>query len=97
MHIATPSGGWADLDLHPAAGVTFSDGSPLTGAEVAASLEKARTSALYAARFAEIGAITAGEGTVTVALTRANGGLPALLDIPIVKETGGIPLVRATS
>ncbi len=73
-------------------GVTFSDSSPLTGAEVAASLEKARTSALYAARFAEIGAITAGEGTVTVALTRANGGLPALLDIPIVKETGGIPL-----
>lgn len=73
-------------------GVTFSDGSPLTGAEAAASLEKARTSALYSARFAEIGAITAGEGTVTVTLTRANGGLPALLDIPIVKETGGVPL-----
>ena len=73
-------------------GVTFSDGSPLTPAEVVSSLEAARTSTLYSARFADIGAITAGEGTVSIALTRANGALPALLDIPIVKETGGEPL-----
>ncbi len=73
-------------------GVTFSDGSPLTAAEVVSSLESARTSALYSARFADVGAITAGTGTVTVNLTRANGALPALLDIPIVKETGGTPL-----
>ena len=73
-------------------GVTFSDGSPLTSAEVVSSLETARTSALYSARFTDIGAITAGEGTVTMTLTRANGSLPALLDIPIVKETGGTPL-----
>ena len=70
-------------------GVTFSDGSALTSAEVVSSLESARTSALYSARFTDIGTITAGEGTVTVVLTRANGNLPALLDIPIVKETGG--------
>lgn len=74
------------------AGVTFSDGSPLTAAEVVSSLESARTSALYSARFVNIGAITAGEGAVTVVLTQANGALPALLDIPIVKETGGVPL-----
>ena len=73
-------------------GVTFSDGSPLTASEVVSSLESARASTLYSARFADIGAITAGEGTVTVALTRANAALPALLDIPIVKETGEVPL-----
>lgn len=73
-------------------GVTFSDGSSLTSAEVVSSLESARTSTLYSARFADIGAITAGQGTVTVALSRANASLPALLDIPIVKETGGTPL-----
>ena len=73
-------------------GVTFSDGSPLTSAEVKASLDLARTSALYSARFTDITGVTAGEGTVTVTLSRANGNLPALLDIPIVKETGGTPL-----
>ncbi len=32
--------------------------------------------------------IAAANGMVTVTLSRANGALPALLDIPIVKETG---------
>ena len=73
-------------------GVTFSDGSPLTAAEVKASLDLARTSAAYSARLGDITNVTAGEGTVTVTLSRANGNLPALLDIPIVKETGGVPL-----
>lgn len=73
-------------------GVTFSDGSPLTSAEVKASLDLARTSSLYATRFRDITGVTAGEGTVTVTLSQANGNLPALLDIPIVKETGGVPL-----
>ena len=36
--------------------------------------------------------IAAANGMVTVTLSRANGALPALLDIPIVKETGGVPL-----
>ena len=74
-------------------GVTFSDGSPLTTAEVLSSLELARTSTLYSARFTDVTEITAGEGTVTITLSRANGVLPSLLDIPIVKETeGGVPL-----
>lgn len=72
--------------------VTFSDGNPLTSAEAAASLELARTSALYASRFADVTGVTAGEGTVTVTLSRPNGALPALLDVPIVKETEGAPL-----
>lgn len=73
-------------------GVTFSDGSPLTSAEVKASLDLAQTSTLYASRLSDITAVTAEEGAVTVTLSRANGDLPALLDIPIVKETGGVPL-----
>ena len=73
-------------------GVTFSDGSPLTSAEVKSSLELARTSSLYTSRLSDVTGVTAGEGTVTVTLSRANGNLPALLDIPIVKETGGVPL-----
>ena len=74
-------------------GVTFSDGSALTAADVVSSLEAARTSALYSARFADIGAVSAtADGGVTVTLTRANGNLPALLDIPIVREAGAVPL-----
>lgn len=73
-------------------GVTFSDGSPLTAAEVKSSLDLARSSGFYAARLSDITGVTAGEGTVTVTLSRANGNLPALLDVPIVKETGGTPL-----
>lgn len=73
-------------------GVTFSNGTPLSASQVVSSLELARTSTLYGARFANITAITAGEGTVTLTLSQPNGGLPALLDIPIVLETGGIPL-----
>ena len=74
-------------------GVAFSDGSALTAADVVSSLEAARTSALYSARFADIGAVSAtADGGVTVTLTRANGNLPALLDIPIVREAGAVPL-----
>lgn len=76
----------------PRSGVTFSDGSPLTAAAIAASLNLARISPLYSARFAGVTDIAAANGMVTVTLSRANGALPALLDIPIVKETGGVPL-----
>ena len=74
------------------AGVSFSDGSPLTAAEAAASLNLARTSTLYASRLADVQSITGTGDTVSVMLSRPNGALPALLDIPIVKETGWIPL-----
>lgn len=64
-------------------GVTFSDGTPLTAAHVAASLNTARSSTLYAARLAQVASVKAGENTVTVTLSAPNGTLPALLDIPI--------------
>ena len=67
----------------------FSDGSPLTAAEAADSLELARTSALYAGRLDGVRAVRAQEGALVVELTRPNAALPALLDIPIVKETEG--------
>ena len=67
-------------------GVTFSDGSPLTAADIRAVLNRARTSERYGARLTGITAVTAGDGTVTVTLSAPNSGLPALLDIPIIKS-----------
>lgn len=76
-------------------GVTFSDGSPFTAADATATLNRARTSDRYRARLSGISAI-AGEGnTLTVTLSAPNAGLPALLDIPIVKsgtETQMVPV-----
>lgn len=66
-------------------GVTFSDGSPLTAADVKAALDRARTSDRYQARLAGIKSISADADAVTITLTAPNSGLPALLDIPIVK------------
>lgn len=74
------------FDLRP--GVEFSDGTPLTGRDVKASLERARTSDRYRSRLAGVASISAGEDSVTVALSRPNAALPSLLDVPIVKSGG---------
>ncbi|WP_308588798.1 ABC transporter substrate-binding protein [uncultured Oscillibacter sp.] len=68
------------------AGVTFSDGSPLTAADVKASLDRARSSDRYRRRLAQVSAVSAAGGTVTVTLSGPNTGFAALLDIPIVKS-----------
>ena len=76
-------------------GVVFSDGSPLTAADVKATLNAARSSARYARRLSDVKSISAGDGTVTLTLNRPNTGLPALLDIPILKsgtEKHSVPL-----
>ena len=75
-------------------GVTFSDGSLLTPSDVVYSLQLAMgENSPYAGRFSGVAGIAAGEGnTVIITLTSPNGALPALLDIPIVRETGGTPL-----
>ena len=66
---------------------TFSDGSDLTAAEVIASLNLARQSSRYQSRLRDVTRVGIGEGgTVTVTLSRPNGALPALLDVPVVKE-----------
>lgn len=67
-------------------GVTFSDGSPLTAADVKATLDRARTAPRYQARLADVTAISASGSTVTITLSAPNTAFPALLDIPIVKS-----------
>ena len=67
-------------------GVSFSDGSPLTAADVKATLDRAKGSARYGSRLADVLAVTtAGDTTLTITLAAPNTGFPALLDIPIVK------------
>ena len=67
-------------------GVRFSDGSPLTAADVAASLEAARDSAYYGSRFSKVLSFTArDELTLEVSLYKAYENLPLLLDVPVVK------------
>lgn len=73
-------------------GVLFSDGSPLTARDVRTALDRARWSERYQARLSQVSSISAGDNTVTVALSRPNTAFPALLDIPIAKESGGVSL-----
>ena len=61
----------------------------------ASTLNAARSSARYARRLSDVKSISAGDGTVTLTLNRPNTGLPALLDIPILKsgtEKHSVPL-----
>lgn len=67
-------------------GICFSDGTALTGHDVKAALTRAKSSQRYGSRLAQVSSISAGERTVTVTLSAANSGFPALLDIPISKS-----------
>ncbi|MEG1658427.1 MAG: ABC transporter substrate-binding protein [Oscillibacter sp.] len=67
-------------------GVAFSDGSPLTAADVASTLKRAKTTPRYGSRLSQVKTVSAAGGTVIVVLTGANSAFPALLDIPIVKS-----------
>ena len=74
-------------------GVTFSDGTSLTGEVAAAALELARgEGSRYSGRLSHVTSITAGEGTVTVTLDEPNGSLPLLLDIPLALGAGERPV-----
>lgn len=75
------------------AGHTFSDGTPVTADDVAASLHLARqTGSLYAARLASIQSVQTQDGRVLVTLSAPNGALDALLDIPVLRQTDGLLL-----
>ena len=79
------------LILRP--GVTFSDGTPLTGEIVAAALNTARSeSSRYASRLSGIASVTGEGASVTITLNAPNGALPALLDIPIASDNSDRPL-----
>lgn len=70
---------------------TFADGSPVTPADIVASLEAAKAGPVYSGRLRQIISITATEdGGVEVVSKTSYENLPLLLDIPIVKaeETG---------
>jgi len=69
-------------------GVQFSDGTPLTGRDVKAALDRARNSERYRSRLSGISSVSAGGDSVTVSLNKPNTALPALLDVPIVKSGG---------
>ena len=76
-------------------GLTFSDGSAVTGEDVAATLRRAMTSERYRTRLYQVTSVTASGSTVTVKLSTPNTGLPALLDVPIVKagtESSLVPI-----
>lgn len=72
-------------------GVKCHDGTSLTAADVVYSINLASNTARYGARFDGLAGVSAGGALeVDVTLRAANYSLPALLDIPIVKEgTGG--------
>lgn len=63
----------------------FSDGSPVTAQDVAATLERAQISERYLARLRVVEKITTKENTVVIRLKEDNRSFPARLDIPIVK------------
>ena len=67
-------------------GAKFSDGTPVTTADVLASYEAAKNSDYYGGRFTYIDSVVQGENnSVVFHLTTAYENLPLLLDIPIVK------------
>ena len=74
-------------------GLTFSDGTPLTGEIVARALQTARDPASrYAKRLANVSGVSASGDQVTVTLAVPNGALPTLLDIPIALDSSTRPL-----
>lgn len=67
---------------------TFSDGTVLTAADVAASLSAAVESSYYGGRFGYVEEVSAtDDGGVEVKLTTPYEDLPVLLDVPIVKAS----------
>ncbi|MEG1878972.1 MAG: ABC transporter substrate-binding protein [Pseudoflavonifractor sp.] len=80
----------------PLAPADFAVGVPLTAADVVYSLNLARTAPLYQERLAGISAVKAVEAGVMVTLNRPNGNLPALLDIPILREAADSPAPLGT-
>lgn len=66
---------------------TFSDGTAVTAADVAASLNAAKAGSFYSGRFQHVTGITATQDAVTIKLDTPCGDLPILLDIPIVKAS----------
>lgn len=78
------------VTIHMRSGCTFADGTAVTAQDAAASLEAARLSERYAARFANVTEVKASGDTVTVTLATPDSMFAYLCDIPVLKaaETG---------
>lgn len=67
-------------------GATFSDGTPLSAQDVAASYRAAQKSSLYGGQLSHIRSVAAdGDGIVVFLLDTAYENLPLVLDVPILK------------
>lgn len=66
--------------------VTFSDGSLFTASDALAALRRAQVSDRYAARFVNVASMRTNRGALVITLIKPDSGLPALLDIPIVRS-----------
>lgn len=74
-------------------GVTFSDGTPLTGALAADALRLAAApQSRFAQRLAGLQSVTGDDTTVTATLSAPNTAFHALLDIPLALGEGDRPL-----
>jgi peptide/nickel transport system substrate-binding protein len=66
-------------------GCFFADGTEVTAQDAAASLEAARTSSAYSARFSNVSAVTVEGSTVCVTLNEPDSLFAYLLDIPVIR------------
>ncbi|HIV87382.1 MAG TPA: hypothetical protein H9896_04675 [Candidatus Pygmaiobacter gallistercoris] len=66
---------------------SFADGTAVTGQDVAACIEAARKSALFAGRFAKVTAVRASGDLVTLTLAEPDSLFAYLLDIPVLKAS----------
>lgn len=67
--------------------VRFSDGTPLTAEDAAASLQAARQSDLYSGRLAHVSSVSAEGSDLIVRLDTPYENFALMLDVPIVKAT----------
>ena len=66
---------------------SFADGTAITGADVAACIEAARTSAVFGGRFSKVQSVRASGNLVTVTLSEPDSLFAYLLDIPVIKAS----------
>ena len=78
--------------VHIRGGCTYSDGTPITAEDAAASFQAARTSELYAKRFANVLDVKTQQGAVILTLAEPDSLFAYLCDIPVIKASEvGLP------
>ncbi len=67
-------------------GCSFSDGTPVTAEDIAASLRTAQTSARYQSRFANVESVEVSGDIINITLLTPDSFFAYLLDIPVLKS-----------